>query len=135
MGRKNFKAGFTLIEVMIVVSVVGFLGFLVINFTATQIFKGNDAKRKADLNRIQIALEEFEKDKNCYPQSVSCTVSGSLVPYLSKIPCDQTTNLSYDYRPLGVNPSCPSYYTLSATLQNSKDPNYPIYTVKSPNAP
>jgi len=107
-----------------------------------QILKGNDAKRKADLDRIKIAAEEYEKDHNCYPTTVSCSNPSSLQPYLNQIPCDPVTHESYYYEP-GPG-TCPLWFRDYAKLQNTKDSaitsniglsgadNYYVY---SPNAP
>lgn len=136
------KSGFTLIELIIVVTIISFLGVLIVAYLRTQIFKGNDAKRKADINRIGIAIEEYEKDKNCYPTSVTCTASDSLQPYLNEIPCDPVLKTPYYYQYDGT--SCPKWYILFADLDNEKDVDYlpgigpsAIYSYyqSSPNAP
>ena len=56
------QTGMTLIEVMIVVAIIAFLAVLVTGYLRSQVFKGNDARRKADMKRIGIAMEEYEKD-------------------------------------------------------------------------
>jgi general secretion pathway protein G len=121
MAKKYFS-GFTLVELIIVIAIIATLAALFITFLPGQISKGNDAKRKADIDRIKIATEEYEKDHNCYPQSVSCTSPTTLNPYLDQIPCDPTTNLPYAYEP-GGSTSCPSWYRYYADLQNSQDPS------------
>lgn len=139
------KKGMTLTEILIVVSIVAFLSLLGTVFFRTQIFKGYDARRKADIKRIGIAVEEYEKDHDCYPlpNLVTCTGEGSgLEPYLGKIPCDPITKVSYyyDYE----DNVCPSWYRLYAVLDNDSDPSYQAnigpsgafnYEYSSPNAP
>lgn len=119
MGRKN--NAFTLVELMIVVSILAILAFIGIAYFRGQIFKGNDAKRKGDLNRIKIAVEEYEKDNNCYPQSVSCTSPTTLQPYLDQIPCDPATHTPYYYEPDISNPACARWYRIYARLENLTD--------------
>ena len=143
MAKKYFS-GFTLVELMIVIAIIAIMAALFIMFLPGQISKGNDARRKADINRIKIAVEEYEKDHNCYPQSVSCKSPSTLRPYLNQIPCDPTTHepYGYDYGP--VVGSCPEWYRLYAYLDNSQDPQiifkigpggaYNYYS-GSPNAP
>jgi len=141
---KKYFSGFTLIELLIVVSIIAILALLVINTFTGQIRKGNDAKRKADLDRIKVAVEEYEKDQNCYPQEVICTSGGTgLKPYLNVIPCDPRTHLSYDYEP---DPSgvCAAWFRAYAKLENTADKSIiesigptgqDNYYVCSPNAP
>ncbi len=123
MGRKNTN-GFTLVELIIVVSIISVLALIALTYFRGQIFKGNDAKRKSDINRIKVAVEEYEKDHNCYPppQDVVCTNGGTgLKPYLDVIPCDPTTKASYlyDYQ----NSVCPSWYRIYTNLENKNDPS------------
>ena len=141
--EKKYFFGFTLIEVMVAVSILAILILLVFSTFTRQIIKGNDAKRKANLDRIKIAVEEFEKDRNCYPLIVDCPTDTGLDPYLKTIPCDPVTGEPYGYDHEDV-PSCPSWFRMYAGLQNTKDTSllpgigpegaYNYY-VSSPNAP
>jgi prepilin-type N-terminal cleavage/methylation domain-containing protein len=118
---KKYFSGFTLVELIIVITIIGMLAAIIIMFLPGQISKGNDAKRKADINRIKIAVEEYEKDHNCYPQSVECiTNPTSLQPYLDVIPCDPKTHQSYPYEP-GGSTSCPVWWRFYANLENAQD--------------
>lgn len=138
----KFKRGFTLTEMMIVIGIVGFLAVLITSFLRSQIFKANDAKRKAEIKRIGIAVEEYEKDKDCYPTAVTCTANTTLRPYLDTIPCDPISKEPYYYEHDGT--SCPKWYRLYADLENEKDNDYQAgigqgsaysYYQSSPNAP
>jgi general secretion pathway protein G len=146
MGRKNFGgSGLTLVELMVVVSIVAILVLIAIAYFRSQIFKGRDARRKADLNRIQIALEEYEKDHNCYPppELLNCNPGTGLRPYLDKIPCDPMTGESYVYD-FETTSSCPAWYRLFVDLENINDAKITPFTgpggtynyyVGSPNSP
>ncbi len=130
---------------MVAVSVIAILTLLVINTYLGQTFKGYDAKRKGDLDRIKVATEEYEKDNNCYPPAalVKCENGGAgLKPYLNTIPCDPKTHESYAYEP---DPEgCPIWFRAYAKLENLGDKSaipgigpggaYNYY-VSSPNAP
>lgn len=145
---KNFwskhKGGFTLTELVIVLALIAFLVLIVIMLARRNLLKGNDARRKGDVKRIQVAVEEYEKDNNCYPlpQIVSCDPGNGLLPYLGKIPCDPRTGSSYfyDYE----DSACPKWYRIYASLENALDadafsscgPNGAYnYFASSPNAP
>lgn len=123
MAKKYFY-GFTLVELLIVVSIIAIMVVLAIAYFRGQLFKGNDAKRKSDIKRIQIAVEEYEKDNNCYPSFVTCNqddASQPINPYLSKIPCDPVTKQSYFYEPDPGSLNCPRWYRLYTNLQNDSD--------------
>lgn len=140
MGRKN--SAFTLVELIIVVSIITALALITIAYFRGQLFKGNDAKRKSDINRIQVAVEEYEKDNNCYPLAVSCNPGTSLKPYLEKIPCDPSTKASYYYETDGG--VCSKWYRIYTKLENTQDQSIIPgigpgsaynFTQGSPNAP
>jgi hypothetical protein len=109
---------------MIVVVIIAALALLAYWALRTQIFKGFDARRKGDINRIKIAVEEYEKDHDCYPlpQLVICDPGTGLRPYLDKIPCDPRTGASYYYD--HEDSFCPKWYRIYTTLENLKDPDY-----------
>ena len=143
LKRKVNVSGVTLIELLIVVTILVFLLAVLIWYFRNQMLKGNDAKRKGDIHRIQVAAEEYEKDNNCYPlpDVVVCDSEG-LSPYMSKVPCDPMTNASYYYE--HEDSDCPSWYRIYTNLDNLTDidilgecgPDYSFnYYDSSPNAP
>lgn len=120
--EKKYLLGLTLVELMVVMAMVAILAALIIaNFTG-QVFKGNDAKRKGDLDRIKIAAEEYEKDHNCYPTYITCGVHPDqpIHPYLNNVPCDPVTNASYIYEHDGSE-TCPVWFRTYTVLQYAKD--------------
>lgn len=143
-NKLNFTSGLTLTEMLIVVSILSFLILVSIWFFRGQILKGNDAKRKGDIQRIQVAIEEYEKDNNCYPTPdlLTCDPGTGLKPYINKIPCDPTSGAPYIYE--HENSGCPKWYRLLANLENLNDPDAQVacgpngtynYYASSPNAP
>ncbi len=140
MDKKN--GGFTLTELLVVVGMIAFLAVLILIYLRNQVYKARDAKRKADMHLIQTAVEEYEKDRDCYPpeNNVKCSPGNGLNPYLSKIPCDPISGKSYPYEPGGPT-SCYNWYRMYALLDNEEAAiagpggvNYDYY-VSSPNAP
>ncbi len=143
------SSGFTLIEIIIVVTILALLILLASSSFLKNIFLGNDARKKADLNKIKIYIEEYEKDHDCYPTAESMALCGSssliaIHPYLSNVPCNPLTKEPYAYEPDPDNTSCPSWFRLYADLQNEKDPKIITeigpdsaynYYVSSDNAP
>lgn len=121
LKRRVNASGMTLIELLIVVTILVFLMAVTIWYFRTQILKGNDAKRKGDIHKIQVAAEEYDKDNNCYPpiELLICDPGEGLKPYISKIPCDPTTSDSYFYEV--DSPICASWYRIYANLDNESD--------------
>ena len=124
MAKKYFS-GFTLIELIIVLAIIAILAALIVVLYTGQISKGNDATRKADIDIIKIAVEEYEKDHNCYPSAdfmSTCNPGAQLQPYLDKIPCDPVTKKPYAYEPsCSTNGCCPIWYRFYGSLQNTQD--------------
>lgn len=142
--RSKFIKGLTLIELMIVIGIIAFLAVLISSYLRSQIFKSTDARRKAEIKRISIAVEEYEKDNDCYPlpSLVSCNPGTGLLPYMDKIPCDPTTKASYMYE--HEDSVCPRWYKIYAALDNESDNDYIpgigpnaaySYVYESPNSP
>lgn len=142
MKKNNF--GMTLTEVMIVVSIIALMTSAFAVFTRLQLFKAHDTRRKAEIKGISIAVEEYEKDNNCYPLSnlVVCQPGTGLLPYINKISCDPVLDSSYLYEQ--ENSICPRWYRIYSVLGNKFDVDYQPnigpngafnYVYESPNAP
>lgn len=141
--------GLSIIEVLIVVVILALLILLAITTVLKNLLKGNDARRKSDMSKIKIYIEEYEKDHNCYPTASSMALCGSdeaiaIHPYMSNVPCDPITHDAYVYEPDPDTTSCPSWFRLYTSLQNENDPkifdhigpgNAYNYYVSSDNAP
>ncbi len=129
------SAAFTITELLIVVVIIAALALLAFWAVRTQVLKGYDARRKADIARIKVAVEEYEKDHDCYPPSelVVCDPGTGLRPYIEKIPCDPRTGASYFYDHDGSE--CPKWYRFYTTLENLESSGDFNYSSGSPNAP
>ena len=134
--------GFTLVELLVVMAILGILVALVAgNFRTAQI-RGRDAKRKSDLKQLSNSLELFYADHGKYPSESSSLVSacpfdpilstgtacgwgtdtmtdGKTV-YFKTFPEDPISNGSYMYRI--VPGSSDRKFQLFARLENSQDP-------------
>lgn len=95
MKNKTNQRGFTLIELMIVVLIIGILSGVmlgVINISGIQ-SKSRDAKRIGDIKKIQTALELYFSDYRGYPRKAAwsnvASLSSELSPtYINTLPID-----------------------------------------------
>jgi prepilin-type N-terminal cleavage/methylation domain-containing protein len=110
------RGGFTLIELVIVMSVLAILMGVVIKVINPTTFQGKsrDARRQTDLTAIQSALELYYATNRAYPAgggrcstsesgwygscaSYPASLSCYLSPYISAIPRDPLNNSTYKY--------------------------------------
>jgi general secretion pathway protein G len=117
------KRGFTLIEMLLVICILGILAALISGNFINSLKKGRDARRKADLGNIQRALEMYYEDNKtyavdltktnlCLPSFEDCTKKA----YMLNIPTDPSTKSSYDYSNIHDTD-----YKICANLENNKD--------------
>lgn len=67
----KLKSGFTLVELLVVVSLIGVLSTLVIANLNSARERARDAERKSDLRNIQTALRLYYNDAGRYPAGTS----------------------------------------------------------------
>ena len=120
------KLGFSLIEIMIVVAIIGILVVIALSMIGNRRNAADDARVKSELSRLKIAFEDYYNDHNCYPPSTwfddaSDCNSSSLAPYLSTISCDRKTGLPYK---LQTDATGCTWFALYARLQMTSDPKY-----------
>jgi len=68
---KNQNKGFTLIELVVVVAIIGILAGIGIATYSSANKKARDGKRKADIESIRSALEMYKADVGSYPDDLS----------------------------------------------------------------
>lgn len=132
--------GFTLVELMVVVTILGILTAIAFSTFSTIQQSARDAQRQADLKVIQSALEQYHADQGFYPDTL--IVGESLVSvngsknYLRVIPHDpanSSSTYSSQYRYLAL-PNAPNVcdntpnkyctkYCLYAKLERASDQN------------
>jgi general secretion pathway protein G len=116
--RRQAKRGFTLVEIMLVVVIIGILAALVIPRIAGNSERARVTAAQADINGgIKSALGQYEVDNGFYPRALQdllvqpANAKNWHGPYLDKLPQDPWGNNYIYYFPGKHNPS--SYDLLS----------------------
>ena len=119
------EGGFTLLELLIVIVIIGILALLIIPNITSAPKKARDTQRKTDLRAVQKALEEYFVSNNVYPATTSCTMTacldltGGTPPVLKALPTDpkNSAQFVYAYTPANTNTT----YALTGCLENGGD--------------
>ncbi|HYD34830.1 MAG TPA: type II secretion system protein [Vitreimonas sp.] len=120
--RRQSSSGITMIELLIVAAIIGVLAVVLFLALQLQLARARDARRKADLERIRVAFEDYYNDNRCYPEenSLDNCNSADFAPYLASIPCDPLTKDPYRY--IQVDESvCKKSYRVLAILEDGND--------------
>ena len=139
MKFKNSGKGFTLVELMVVIGIIGILsGIIVTNLTSSK-SKSRDARRVSDVNQIQLALEQYFDRCGQYPiptgtsnAQISLTAQNgcpsgiTFGSYISVIPGDPVSAAQYGY--IANSATFPTDYILHATLESSNNAQQNSYS-------
>lgn len=135
----KMRRGFTLVELLIVITILGILASIaLVSFRSAQM-RGRDAQRKSDLKQTVSALELFYADYQKYPNAVSgapaacpftppntwaaCTwgvseFTDGKTTYFKVLPKDPVSTAAYLYRVDATGQK----FQLFAHLENTQDP-------------
>ena len=87
MNRKK-EAGFTLVELMIVMAIIGVLAVVAIPSYVGAVRQAREAVLREDLHVLRAAIDSYTADKQKAPQSLQDLVSDG---YIRSIPVDPMT--------------------------------------------
>ncbi len=136
MWAKNKQNGFTIVELLIVVVVIGILAAIVTVAYTGITSRAKDSERSAELRSIATAIDLYYIDNGGYPRcgatgpnvspyplgagtAASCLADELVPTYISSIPTDPTNSGSYVYRyAVGYRKTGATSYT------NSPSDNY-----------
>lgn len=74
--NKINQKGFTLIEIIVVITVIGVLSSFIMTSISKSRAKGRDLQRMTDLKQLQVALRSYYLDKGFYPSTGSVPGTG-----------------------------------------------------------
>ena len=112
MTRIRRTRGFTLIELVVVISILAILAAALIPRVTNRMAAARDARRVSDMNALKDALDQYYIDKAAYPAPTANANFGNwdvshdngFIPdllakgYLSDVPKDPTNDDTYHYR-------------------------------------
>jgi len=139
---KKISNGFTLVELLVVMSILGVLATLMTGGFSTAQMRGRDAQRKVDLKEIANSLELYYADYGKYPTEGSTLIVGcpynpitstgtvcvwgageftdGKTIYFKTLPKDPAKTQNYIYR---VPDAGNQKFQLFARFENTKDQN------------
>ena len=89
--RRDRRGAFSLIELLVVITIIGLLAGVVSVGVMGQLEKAKVGKAEADLNQIKNALKLYKMDHNKYPrrlEDLEDTAKNSTEPYIEELKQD-----------------------------------------------
>lgn len=91
---KKLQSGFTIIELLIVIAIIGILAGLVLNNFQGAQAKARDTQRKTDINNLHAKLEEYYNENGNYPTEFNITALAGIDAGSLTDPEDVTIDMS-----------------------------------------
>ena len=101
-GNKLLAAGFTLLELMIVISIIIILAAITLPQYQKTVMQTREAVLKDDLRKMRTLIDQFAADKGRLPQSLDELVSAG---YMREIPVDPFTGQKEWQQEMGEDPN------------------------------
>jgi general secretion pathway protein G len=119
------EGGFTLLELLIVIVIIGILALLIIPNVTSAPKKARDTQRKTDMKAVQKALEEYYTSYNAYPVGtgqadsvLAAALTTGNPPILKTVPTDPKNSAQYVYT---YTAAANTSYVLTGCLENGQD--------------
>lgn len=147
ISLKKQDQGFTIVELLIVIVVIGILAALVLNSFQGVQARARDTERRTDINAVATQLEVFYNDNGGYPSVADVTTTAWVQDNLQGLDLEAMNDPrgfamnaaggSYTYTPLPADcdtGECTSF-TLAADLERSTPDPYSKASLNQDTAP
>ena len=109
-------AGFTIIELLVVVSIVAILAGMAMAQYRNSVIRAQEAVLQTDLFRLRDAMDQYYADKQKYPAALDALVSDG---YLRQLPKDPFTGSADSWQTIQADPD-PNNPTGESGISNVK---------------
>jgi general secretion pathway protein G len=100
-GVRRAQAGWTLIELVIVMAIITVLASLATVGARNAVYLAREATLKEDLFRMRDAIDQYYADKGKYPADLQALVSDQ---YMREVPVDPITNTRDSWQTIPAEP-------------------------------
>ncbi len=130
------KLGFTLMEILVVIAMIGILATIIMGTYLSSLKRGRDNRRKQDLDQVSRALELYYAQNSVYPTIAEVVWGEPLYNpndnsqfYMKQLPFDpgDSTGTLYQYYYASSDSDDYQSYQLYSCLENTQDSNYQQY--------
>src|SRR5262245_62666698 len=100
-ARRRHPRGFTLIEMLIVMTLIVVLASVGLLAYQSSVRRGREAVLKEDLFRMRDAIDQYYADKGKYPVDLNELVTTN---YIRRVPVDPMTGSAETWQPVQAEP-------------------------------
>lgn len=117
------KKGFTLVELLVVISIIAVLSGVILPNIAKMRARGRDGVRIADISQMRLALEHYFTITGKYPIEITSSDLADTTRIITTVPVDPSTKESYEYFAVcsGDDDDKPNGFHLGAVLEEPNE--------------